>query len=323
MRLKNVISLALVVVILGGLLFAVANLQAINDWFRLRDYNPPQRIAEIADATTMTDETRRLFYINHPELGDKTTFNQHCRTTEESIVLGCYINGQGIFVLDVKDERLNGVIEVTAAHEVLHAAYERLSSSERERVDKLTADFFASLENQRIKKTIENYRARDKSVVPNELHSILGTEVRNLNPELEDYYKQYFYNRKKVVSYSEQYEQTFTDIREQVDQYDEQLTTLKTQIESSQTEIDASNTALTADREELDRLLADGKNEEYNDRVPEYNQKVGDYNRLVNYTKQLINNYNSIVEKRNALAVVEQELVEAIDSTQLTTQERE
>lgn len=323
MRLKNVTSLTLFIAVLGGLLFAMANLQAINDWFRLRDYDPPQRIVEIADATTMTDKTRRLFYVNHPELGDKATFNEHCRVNEESIVLGCYINGQGIFLLDVKDERLNGVIEVTAAHEVLHSAYERLSNGEKERVDKMTADFFAGLKNQRIQQTVENYRAREASIVPNELHSILGTEVRDLSPELEEYYKQYFYDRKKVVAYSEQYEQTFTEIREQVDLYDKELMNLKAQIESAQSEIDTTNTALQADRAELDQLLASGDNEEYNDRVPDYNRKVGDYNRLVNHTKQLINTYNSIVEKRNALALVERELVEAIDSTNLTTQERE
>lgn len=323
MRIKNILSLAVFVAILGGLLYGLANLQAISDWLRLRNYDPPARIARIADDTTMDDGARRLFYVNQPELGDKVTFNQHCRTTEESIVLGCFIEGQGIFLLDVKDERLSGVIEVTAAHELLHAAYERLGRGEQERVDRMTAEFFVNLKDKRIRETVDNYRNRDPSIVPNELHSILGTEVRELNPELEEYYKQYFKDRQKIVQFSEQYEQTFTNLRAQVDQYDVQLMDLKAQIESSQAEIDAANSELQAERARLDQLLASGENEDYNDRVPGYNQQVAEYNRLINHTKQLISTYNSIVEKRNALATVEQELVEAIDSSQLTTQERE
>lgn len=323
MRLKNIISLAVFAAIMGGLIYGLANLQAISDWLRLRNYDPPARIVKIADDTTMNSDTRRLFYVNHPELGDKVTFNQHCRTTEESIVLGCYIEGRGIFLLDVKEKRLSGVVEVTAAHEVLHAAYVRLSKNEREKIDRMTSEFFATLKNQRIRETVDNYRARDASIVPNELHSILGTEVRELSPDLEDYYEQYFNDRQRIVQFSEQYEQTFINLRAQVDQYDAQLMDLKSQIEASQAEIDAANNELQAERARLDQLLASGANEEYNDRVPGYNQQVAQYNRLINHTKQLISTYNSIVEKRNGLATVEQELVEAIDSTQLTTQERE
>src|SRR6185295_11567695 len=102
----------------------------------------------------MTPDTRRLFYVYHPVLEDKQAFNSHCTDSEKTIVLGCYISRTGIYLYDVTDSRLNGVEQVTAAHETLHAAYERLSSSERKRVDGLTAQAFAQVTDQRIKDTI-------------------------------------------------------------------------------------------------------------------------------------------------------------------------
>ncbi len=322
MRITNIFRYVLTIGVLIALVVGVLNFQALSDWVRLKNYNPPKRIVQIADETTMNSSTRRVFYVNHPELNDKQSFNGHCRTTEQSIVLGCYIEGKGIFLLDVTDKRLNGVIEVTAAHETLHAEYDRLSSSERKIVDKMTADFFDGLKDKRIRDTIESYRTKDPGVVPNELHSILGTEVRDLSPELEQYYKKYFNDRKKVVSFSENYEQTFVSLRGQIDNFDDQLTSLKQQIDENRGNLESLNAELDAQRVVLDNLLASGENEQYNQSIPSYNQKVGDYNAMVNDTKQLIDRYNSVVDKRNSLATTEQELVKQIDSSQLTEKAR-
>jgi len=322
MRIANIFRYVLTIGVLMALIFGVINFQAVSDWVRLRNYNPPKRIVQIANETTMNSSTRRVFYVNHPELNDKPSFNGHCRTTEQSIVLGCYIEGKGIYLLDVTDKRLDGVIEVTAAHETLHAEYDRLSNSERKKVDKMTTDFFAGLKNKRIQDTIENYRSQDPSVVPNELHSILGTEVRDLSPELEQYYKKYFNNREKIVEYSENYEQTFVDLRGQIDNYDNQLSSLRQQIDENRGNLESLNSELNSQRNTLDNLLASGEKEEYNQSIPSYNQKVGDYNAMVNETKQLIDKYNLIVDKRNSLATTEQELVKQIDSSQLTEKSR-
>ena len=198
-RFRNLVSWAFLILIVGGGIFALTNFQAITDYFRLRGYDPPKRIVQLADETTMQDDTRRIFYINHPKLSDKVEFNDECRTTEQSIILGCYVDNRGIFLLDVKEPKLEGVVEVTAAHEALHAQYERLSSSERKKVDRMTAAAFNDVTSERVKKTVENYRDKDPSIVPNELDSILATEVRDLSPELEEYYSQYFKDRMTIV----------------------------------------------------------------------------------------------------------------------------
>jgi len=317
MRSKNIIGLVVLAVLVGTLLFGVLNYQKILDDLALRNYTAPERIAKLADDTTMNAKTRRLFYVNHPELNDKSTFNGHCRTTEQSIVLGCYVERQGIFLLDVSDPRLSGVVEVTAAHEVLHAAYDRLGKTEKARVDKLTTEFFATLADERIKTTVENYRKKDANIVPNELHSILGSEVLALSPELEDYYAQYFTDRKKIVAYSKQYEQTFINLKDQVSSYDDQLARLKETIEGNEQLIDARNNDLAAERRRLDNLLAGNQADAYNDAVPGFNQMVGEYNALIVQTRGLITRYNKLVEERNSVVTQEQELVEAIDSSRL------
>lgn len=286
----------------------------IFDWWRLRGYEPPAKIVQLADDTRMTATGRRLFYVNHPELNDKPDFNRNCTISEQSIVLGCYVTNQGIYLFDVSDERLNGVHQVTAAHEMLHAAYDRLSGRERQRINELTAQAFADLDDDRIKKTIELYRARDPSVVPNELHSILATEVESLPAELEAYYAQYFDDRLVVVHFSQAYEAAFQERKDRVAQYDQRLTVLKQNIEAKETELEQRDRALVQERETLDELSDRRQFEEYNARVPGYNTMVRQYNTLVNDIRQLIDDYNQLVIERNSVALEENELIKAIDS---------
>ena len=57
-------------------------------------------------------------------------------------MLGCYHSNQdGIFLYNVQDARLAGVQQVTAAHEMLHAAYDRLSTKDKNYVDGLLMDY--------------------------------------------------------------------------------------------------------------------------------------------------------------------------------------
>ncbi len=309
-------------VVIAGSLYGFTHRQQILDALALRNYTPSDRIVALANDTTMQDATRRVFYVNHPELNTKEQFRNNCPSGDESIVLGCYIQHKGIYLQDVTDERLSGVIQVTAAHETLHAQYDRLSSSERARVDALTSSFFAGLDDDRIKKTIEQYRSKDPSVVPNELHSILATEVRDLSPELEQYYSQYFKNRKQIVEYSEKYEQTFVSLTSQVEDFDAQLTKLKQTIESNQIEIEGQNKEVELQKNRLDSLLNSNRVEEYNDAVPEYNATVNSYNALISKTRTQISDYNDLVEKRNEIATTEKELVESINSNVIPQESR-
>lgn len=292
------------------------------DWWRLRDYTPPARIAQLADDNSMTDYGRKLFYVNHPELNDKIEFGRNCRIGEESIVLGCYVSNSGIYLFEVSDPRLQGVEQVTAAHEMLHAAYQRLNRSDRSKVDKLTAQTFANIKSERLRQTVESYRQRDSEVVPNELHSILATEVEELPSELEAYYSRYFNDRKSVVRYSQQYEAAFQERKDKVAAYDRQLTSLRDQIQTRRDSLDSQQAELESGRTRLDQLRAEGRQQEYNQEAAAFNERVRRYNATVGQLQTLIDTYNRVVDERNAVAIEENELVEAIDSRPSTIQTR-
>lgn len=303
--------LLLLIVVAGGLFLQ----QDIRDYLRLRGYTPPSEIAALADDTTMANETRRLFYLNHPEIVEKDIFNAHCRDNEHTIVLGCFLPGQQrIYLLAVDDERLEGVKEVTAAHELLHAAYERLGTKERDRINALLEDAFNQVTDARILETVELYRKQNPAVVLNELHSILGTEVRVLSPDLEEYYSRYFSNRGRIVGYSEQYERAFTERRNAIRSYDSQLENLRAQIDERSAQLKRAEAELNSDRERMNQLRASGQFAAHDAMVPTFNAKVRRYNADVDRLDDLVANYNDIVLRRNAIVAEEAELVEAIDS---------
>lgn len=311
-KLKRILPVLTLTIVAAGAFIAVSNLQNIMDWWRLRSYVPSDIIAKIATDARMNDEGRRLFYIHDPAILSKAEFQNGCTVGEVSIVLGCYISNQRIYLFDVQEERLSGVEEVTAAHEMLHAAYDRLKPSEKERVDRLLQEAYERVTDARIIENINTYRQRDPSVVPNELHSILGTEVRDLPAELEEYYKAYFVDRLGVVTLAESYAEEFEVREKQIEAYDSQLTNINGEITRMQADLTVENEALEQERALIDRLRGDVA--AYNDAVVSFNAKVGSYNASAKELKSLIETYNSIIEQRNAIAVEERELVEAIDT---------
>ncbi len=311
--LKRISIFLVTVIVLGGVPLAWFGKQEIADWWMLREYTPPQEVVQLADETTMTPKARRLFYVNHPQIAQANQFNQAC-SQEASIIIGCYISDQGIFIYDIADQRLAGIKQVTAAHEMLHVAYERLSADEKQRIDRLTNAFFLELNNPRIKESIEKYRTRDPYIVPNELHSILATEVAVLTPELEEHYKKYFINRQAVIGFSKHYEAEFTNREQQVTNYDNQLANLKSEIEANQSKLSAQAVALNNEKQRLDNLLAQNLIAEYNSGVPGFNADIRAYNALVKQIDESINQYNTIVSKRNDIALEIHDLANSIDS---------
>lgn len=307
---------ALLVILVAGNATVWVERQNVADWWKLRNYTAPADIAALANDDGMTDLGKHLFYVNHPSLEDKQAFNMHCSDkSEETAVLGCYHgNRQGIYLYAVTDVRLQGVRQVTAAHEMLHQAYDRLSSKDRKHVDQLLQNFYDNtLTDEDIRTKIETYRKQGADVV-NEMHSIFGSEVRGLTPELETYYKQYFTDRAKIVTYSESYQAEFTRRKDQVKQYDDQLTSIKTQISTNKSDLSSRLDELKAKEKQIDQDVASQNQPAYQADVLAYNNMVEAYNGLLSTTRKLITQYNDIVALRNDLAVQEQQLQQALDS---------
>jgi hypothetical protein len=315
-KLKRILRLAFSVAFVSAAIYGVLNYQALLDQYRLLGYDPPARIKQLADHTTMDDGTRRLFYANRPELIGKSNFRSHCNISEHSIVLGCYINNKGIYLLDVKDKRLDGIHEVTAAHEVLHAIYARLDGGEKEKVDRMTNDVLAKISDKRILDTVEQYRKSDASSVPDELHSILGTEVRELSAELEEYYSQYFDNRGKIVGYSEQYQAEFIKREKQRESLKSQLDSIEAEIDRLDLQLETDRASLSAQQESLESSRDSSEPEDFNRRVRQYNSDVASFNAKLSRRNAFAEEYNSLRDQYNALVYEEQALVDAIDTRQ-------
>lgn len=312
--LKLLIFLVSLLVLIGVVGY---NRQRVWDWWRLRSYTPPPVVAQLATDDTMTPYARRVFYVNNPQIDDKATFVPSCPSgTEQTVVLGCYHSYQdGIYLLQVSDPRLQGIEQVTAAHETLHAIYDRLSSSKRKQVDGWLTDFYQhGLHNQIILDQINSYKQSEPHDMVNEMHSIFGSEVTTLSPQLETYYQQYFTNRAAVAKQYNNYEAAFTDRQNQIKQYDAQLTALKSQIDAAQADLKTRGAALAAEQAQLNNDRSSGQIVAYNSGVPNFNASANAYNAEVAAQSELIDRYNQLVQTRNAIALESQQLTSEITS---------
>lgn len=298
----------------------------LADWWRLRGYDPPADVASLVTDGEMTDYGKRLFYVNRPSLENKEDFNKHCADTSlETAVLGCYHGDrQGIFIYEVTDARLAGVRQVTAAHEMLHQAYDRLGSNERERINRLLEGFYTNgLSDKHIKEKLETYKSQKAVVLTNEMHSIFGSEVRDLPAELEAYYKKYFNDRSKIVGFSESYRAEFTRRQELVKKYDVQLAELKQQIEANKNGLESKMSFLKIKEKEISDDIGNQDQAQYDADVQAYNAIVQSYNAQLATTRRLIDDHNKIVTERNEIAVQEQQLQQALDSRLETPQSKQ
>lgn len=242
--LRLLLSLAL----LGLALAIFINRQVLIDSYLAWQYKPSSEVAAIVDRTKLTDKGKFYFYASHPELNDRESFNNTCtaKDSEQSVVLGCY-TGMRIYVFAIDNPKLDGIKEVTAAHEMLHAAYDRLSAAERQRVDDLVQAQLRKITDERILSLVKEYDKTEPGERLNEMHSILGTEVAQLSPELEAYYQQYFKDRSAVVTLAESYGAVFDELKNRAEVLLAELTALADRIDARNAEYTASAQRLNND----------------------------------------------------------------------------
>lgn len=315
---RRLSSLIFLLVILAIGIWAILNRQFIIDQITVWQFRPTEEVVALSDDSSMNDHGKFLFYASEPELQSAADFNSSCQTREsQSIVLGCY-TGKRIFLFKVTDNRINGIKTVTAAHEMLHAAYERLSDSERDRINDLLKIQLANTSDRDILDLVALYDKVEPGERWNELHSIFGTETAQLSSELEIYYKQYFSDRSQVVKAYAKYHQVFAELKQQATTLQDQLVPKKAMIESktieykmklSQLETDirafnqkASTTNGFSSQHEFDQArtaLIDRQGalvslaNQINVLVEEYNQGVNDLNALGVEINKLNQNLNS------------------------------
>jgi len=244
-----IIAGALSIGILAAAGWLVMNRQFAIDQISVWSYTPSSKVQTIEERVDFTPKGKFQFYATQPQIDSSDQFNQDCpRQEAQSPILGCYTGQHRIFIYDVANAQLDGIEEVTSAHEMLHAVWERMSASEQTRIGGLLrTEYQKHTDNADLTSRMDYYQRTEPGQFENELHSILATETRTLSPELETYYGQYFKDRQKVVDLHDTYSAVFNSKRDQSDALYSELTALGISIESRTTKYNSDVTQLSAD----------------------------------------------------------------------------
>lgn len=247
----NVLTIVVVLVLAACGLWAYDNRQDIRDYFDANDYAPTEQMSRTIDLLQLTPKGERIFRATHPSVEGREVFNDSCERADlgdEGHLLGCYSSGR-IHLFEVKDERLDGVVEVTAAHELMHAVFERMSIRDREALAKRLMRHYrdvSSLDEAFVER-MNVYSHLSTTRFANELHSIYATEVRDLPAWLEDHYRAWFRDRSAVVDLFDAYHALFLQVRNDIEALEGELTALIDWIERESARYSEAVNAFNAD----------------------------------------------------------------------------
>ncbi len=323
-RIGKAISFVFSLLFLAAAIWAVFNRQLIVDQITFWQFQPSSIISQSASDSGMNENGKFFYYASRPELNDRNSFNQNCTTREtQAIVLGCYVDNR-IYLFDVTDDRISGIRTVVAAHEMLHAVYQRLGNTERDQLNKMLEDQLAKTTDKNILDIVKVYDRIEPGERLNELHSLFATETRNLSPELENYYKKYFSDRGKVVEIYQKYSQVFSDLETKAATLQDELKAKKTNIDSLTADYESQQKTLVSDIDSFnERAKTTGGFGTESEFELARETLINRQNSLKNIADQingLIDEYNSGVNALNALGIEISKLNENLSSTGQTVE---
>jgi prefoldin subunit 5 len=217
--------------------------QWFQDEYLVLTHPSSDDIVAIATATGMSDDGQLIFLASTPEVEDADAFNADCSVESEG-TLGCF-DGTDIYIFAVTDPRLQGTVEVTGAHEMLHAAYQRLTADDRRAVDALVEQAVAALpKNDPVFEAMNLY---PKSQWPDEWHSRLGTEFADLPAALEAHYDRYFDDRARVLDLEQKSTALLDQLQAQIDDLAAQVDALDADVTKKSKAYDKALKAYNAD----------------------------------------------------------------------------
>lgn len=318
-RIGPFISLFFAGLILAISLFVTLNRQYVLDTLHFWSYHPSADVTAIADTIKLTDPGQFTFYSVRPEVDDSQTFNTKCGRTEQSTaILGCYVDDR-IYLYNVTDSRLNGIKEVTAAHEMLHAVYQRMPDTEKAQVNKLVeAEYDKLSTNPDFAVRMAFYARTEPGERDNELHSIIGTEVANVSPDLEAHYAKYFTDRSKIVALHDSYDAEFTKLDNEAKALSAQLDTLSKKIDSDSALYNDEVKTLNKDISNFNQRASSGQfssQAAFNSERQSLQQRVTSVSSLRSAINAEIDKYETLRKQYNDTVTQSRTLYQSIDST--------
>ena len=274
-----------------------------------------EQLVGLVTAATMTPAARRIVASVTASVDDKSRFADDCPVKEMpgSLVLGCF-GRSTLRVLRVDRADLAPVMVVSAAHEMLHGAYQRLARRERTRINREIERVYASLDDPRLTALVAGYDTAEPGRRLDELHSLLPTQVSTLSPVLERYYRRYFVHRDRVVAAFESYERVFTDLEQRHDALEARLDSLQAQVDDARAQMEAAAARADELGSRIDALRGQGHVDESNDLVGPQNDATNEANELVDRFNALVDQYNALVAQVNALVAGARDLYDSVSA---------
>jgi len=309
---------ACLVLVLGSALILIFK-QTILDYIVVWQFKPSSEIETIATRDMMSGMGKFMFYTSQPEVDSAANFNEVCNRQENTTsILGCFSNSR-IYIYDVVDPKLDGIREVTAAHEMLHAVYSRMSDSEKVKINALLEAEYAKIQNKKeFSDLIAFYARTEPGERDNELHSVIGTEVASLDPQLEAHYAEYFTNRQAVVGFYDKYNGVFKELATRAALLATELTTLSDQISYNSTKYNSDVQQLNSDISAFNQKASKNQFISQSQFNNERNSLTSRVAALTSDKAQIdsdIVKYNKTLTEYNSIATQSTQLYNSIDST--------
>lgn len=275
------------------------NRQWISDRAIALQFEPDPELLQYVSDASLTSEGEVYLFASLPEIVPAGEFDRYCSRDEPGIgVLGCYrLAEKRIYLYDVTDERLEAMEPVIAAHEMLHAAWDRFDSATKNRLAELLEEGFAALpDDHPMHERIASYESNDPTSRIPELYALMGTEISELPAELEAHYARYFSDRAAVVALADEVYAIF-------ESFDQELQSLADDLEARSDRIDALKAQY-----ELDAAVLGVDINVYNDRVARYNAGED-----VSGASGFDDERDDLIARQNALKAERDEILAEID----------
>ncbi|MGH7195948.1 MAG: hypothetical protein ACREGA_04185 [Candidatus Saccharimonadales bacterium] len=280
--------LALLIILVLIIVAVAAAYRPLANHYVLANARP--KIKSLAVQAGLSRTGKLILFKTHPRLVSTGQLASDCgvKQGKKFIEQGCFVagsSGREQIYLRQMPASLHGVEIVTAAHEMLHAAYAKLNSSTKNSVNQQVLGEYKTLENKDLNARLADYAVSEPGQRGNELHSILGTEFAPLPQKLTNYYHQYFTNRGKVVAANKQITQKFASLKTKINQ---QQAAVYAGEARSNSLFSASGSAAAAGNAQSDNYY-----------YARYSQEVNTINHLISQYNQSVNQYNTLAAEYN------------------------
>lgn len=247
-RIRLVGSTATLVIAVTILLLVVFFRQPIIDQYYISQYQPTSDEIALRDTLQMTPRGEYLYNASHVDIQPAKNFNSSCQQEVDTSnpILGCYTQ-QRIYVFEIENQKLAGIVETTAAHELLHAAYERMSDDEKNMINAELQRVYETVKTPELEERMKYYDRTQPGERLNELHSILGTEYLNLGSILETHYLQYFKDRSYIVGFYNNYSSVFMAVLAELKRLESAINTASAELNQTIESYNQSVEALESD----------------------------------------------------------------------------